>query len=223
MEPAAPVIPLLANCPIGQVANGSLRVKDLVAIDRNMERLDANARRATLIAATIATMLEKGFARATTRDVAARLQIGRGLIHHYFSSWDVLQRAAFSAVCSQAQADAEVALAGLNDRAALDALLALLVADRHDAHWRLVVDAWDEARTDRALAAILVEVGTWWRGRLVKVLHPLLRDDAHVHDTAWRILALADGLSANVLLADGAIDRAEAMRLLSEAVRLELA
>ncbi len=187
-----------------------------------MERLDADARRATLIAATIEVMLQKGFARATTRDVAARLSIGRGLIHHYFDSWDALQRAAFEAVCIAAQTEAEAALAGLENCAALDALLALLVADPQDAHWRLVADVWDEARIDHELARMHIGFSRWWRERLTSILQPIMSSPARANDAAWRLLALADGLSANVLLAESAINRCEAMRLLREAARIEL-
>lgn len=187
-----------------------------------MTRLSAADRRTTLLEATVAVMLEKGFARATTRDVATRLGIGRGLIHHYYPTWSDLQRAAVTAVADVAQAKAKSAVASLAPRAALDALLGLLVADPDDAHWRLMADAWDEAQTDPGWARLVIESGAWWRTCLVDVLSPLMSDAEATRDAAWRLLALADGLSGHVLLAGSPLGRDEALRLLRTAAAAEL-
>jgi AcrR family transcriptional regulator len=188
-----------------------------------MPRLSAPDRRETLLAATAEVMLEKGFARATTRDVATKLGIGRGLIHHYFETWDDLQRAAFQTIAQAAQADAMAIIAPLEGRAALARLLDLIIADPADAHWRLFVDAWDEAQTDPALAQIQIKIGHWWRNLLSEKLAPLIGDGDSRHDASWRLMALADGLSGHVLLPTGGLSRAEALRLLNGALESELA
>jgi AcrR family transcriptional regulator len=188
-----------------------------------MPRLPAPDRRETLLVATVEVMLEKGFARATTRDVATKLGIGRGLIHHYYKTWDDLQRAAFQAVAEAAQAQALAIVAPLEGRAALVRLLELMVADPADAHWRLFADAWDEAQTDLALAQIQIEIGRWWRARLIEQLAPVIVNDRERSDAALRLLALADGLSAHVLLPGSGVAREEAIRLLNGALESELA
>jgi AcrR family transcriptional regulator len=188
-----------------------------------MPRLSAPDRRETLLAATVAVMLEKGFARATTRDVAARLGIGRGLIHHYFETWDDLQRAAFEAVAQAAQDEAMAIIEPLEGRAALSKLLNLIVADPADAHWRLFADAWDEAQSDPALARIQIAIGAWWRAMIIEKLAPLIDNESLRDDIAWRLMALADGLSGHLLLPVSGLTRETALRLLNGALESELA
>jgi AcrR family transcriptional regulator len=188
-----------------------------------MPRLPAPDRLASLIEATAAIMVEKGFAGATTRDVAARLGIGRGLLHHYFDSWEALQRAAFRHVEQAAEAETLAVIEPLTGWDRLAALLDILIAEPEDAHWRLYADAWDEAQRDPELAAICVEIANWWRHQLRLALAPLLHSSVSAEDGAQRLLALSDGLSAQVLMTTSALARARAVALLHDAARMELA
>jgi AcrR family transcriptional regulator len=187
-----------------------------------MPRMAANDRRNMLIEATVAVLLEKGFAGATTRDVSARLNIGRGLIHHYFPTWEALQHAAFAAVAQAAMAEAEAAIATLGGEARLEALMDRMIADPADAHWRLFADAWDEAQTDPALAQIYSDVSCAWRALIKRALLPVLADPL-AEDAAWRLSAMADGLTGQVLLANAPLPRSKAIALLYYAARLEIA
>jgi AcrR family transcriptional regulator len=188
-----------------------------------MPRLPAPARLATLVEATAAIMVEKGFAGATTRDVAARLGIGRGLLHHYFDSWEALQRAAFRQVEQAAEAETLAIIAPLEGWPRLATLLDILIAEPADAHWRLYADAWDEAQRDPELAAICVETTNWWRHQLHIALALLLHPAVSAEDGAERLLALSDGLSAQVLMTTSSLPRARAVALLHDAARMELA
>ena len=188
-----------------------------------MPRLAAPDRLATLVQATAAIMVEKGFAGATTRDVAARLGIGRGLLHHYFDNWEALQRAAFRAVEDKARAETLTIIEPLSGWDRLATLLEILIAEQEDAHWRLYADAWDEAQRDPELAAIVADITAWWRDLLHDSLRPLLNPQDSADDGAQRLLALADGLSAQVLMTDAVLPRARAVALLQDAARMELA
>jgi AcrR family transcriptional regulator len=188
-----------------------------------MPRLSAPDRLTTLVEATAAIMVEKGFAGATTRDVAARLGIGRGLLHHYFESWEALQRAAFLHVERAAEAETLAIIEPLTGWDRLATLLDILVAEPGDAHWRLYADAWDEAQRDAELAAICTETTNWWRHQLRVALAPLLHSEISSENGAERLLALADGLSAQVLMTNKLLPRTRAVALLQDAARMELA
>jgi AcrR family transcriptional regulator len=213
----------LSICSIEHLANYSLPVKMRALKPRAMPRLAAPDRLATLVEATAAIMVEKGFAGATTRDVAARLGIGRGLLHHYFDSWEALQRTAFQAVEDAARAETLVAIEPLSGWDRLATLLDLLIAEPDDAHWRLYADAWDEAQRDPELATIVANINAWWRDLLCSAIRPLLNQRISADDGAERLLALAVGLSAQVLMTDAVLPRARAVALLHDAARMELA
>ncbi len=187
-----------------------------------MVRMTGDDRRATLVAATIATLIDKGFAGATTRDVAARLGIGRGLIHHYFETWEDLQRAALAAAADAAESEAEAVLGAVPAHERLDALLDLLIVAPDDAHWQLLADAWDESVRNRAIAELLADVSRGWCARIVTALEPHMAGPGRVGAAARRLLALADGLSITLLTAAPQMTRSDAVAHLREAARLEM-
>jgi AcrR family transcriptional regulator len=165
--------------------------------------------------------MDKGFAGATTRDVAARLGIGRGLIHHYLESWEDLQRAAFRAAAEAAQVETEACLASTAADERLDMLLDLLIVSKDDPHWQLLADAWDEGIRDARIAAMIADVGAWWRSKIAGLLAPAMDEPERADDAAWRLLALADGLSVSLLTTPPALPRERAVAHLREAARLE--
>lgn len=189
-------------------------------------RLAAADRRKTFVDAAIEVIRDRGFANATTRDVAARLGVGRGLLHHYFSSWEELQRAAFEALTGDMQATADRALAPLAPAARVAALLDFMLAEPDDPHWQLYADAWDEAQRDPELARLYAGVMAGWRGRCEQAIRAGVATGAFTcadpAAAAWRLSALCDGLSGYVLLAEAGLSRAVALQLLEDAMRLEL-
>jgi AcrR family transcriptional regulator len=191
-----------------------------------MSRLNADDRRDSFIDATIAVMIEKGFAHATTRDVAAKVGVGRGLLHHYFATWPDLQRAALHFMAKTAQQEAEAALADLQPAHALDTLLSLILADPDDGYWRLFADGWDEAQRDNEIAKLYISMSQYWRRKLSDIIaRGIVTAEFRCVDPAgasWRLTALADGLSSHILLANAEITRGEALTMLCNAARQEL-
>ena len=55
-------------------------------------------RRSAILDAAVAEIAERGFARTTSRHVAARAGVTHGLLHHYFPDHDTLLAAAFEKV-----------------------------------------------------------------------------------------------------------------------------
>lgn len=191
-----------------------------------MRRLPGDLRRIELLDAAVAVLLDKGFARATTRDLAAALGIGRGLIHHYFASWPELRRAAFERLAARELEAADAALAGLPPARALARLLGWLAPDPGDPHWRLWNEAWAEAQRDAAFASLYVElVGRWRRALAETIRAGVARGGfacADPEDAAWRILALADGLGGYLLLPRAPLERGAALAHLATAAAREV-
>ena len=68
-------------------------------------------RRAAILDAAIAEIAERGFARTTSRHVAARAGVTHGLLHHYFPDHDTLLAAAFERVALEEIARVDSSLA----------------------------------------------------------------------------------------------------------------
>lgn len=191
-----------------------------------MRRLPADQRRAELLDATAAVILEKGFARATTRELAAELKIGRGLIHHYFPSWEALRREAF-AHCAQTELDtlceATEAMAPVE---ALSHILDALVPDPGDRYWRLWNDAWDEAQRNPEFTALYASLMELWRQLLMHIIRSGMDQGVfrchNPEDAAWRLLGLADGLGGYLLLPESPLSRTHVLHHVRRQAALEL-
>jgi AcrR family transcriptional regulator len=190
-----------------------------------MRRLPADRRRIELLDATVGVLLEKGMAHATTRDLARALGVGRGLIHHYFASWEALRREAFLRLAEQELKAVDEAIVGQIPVAALARMLDALVPDPDDRHWRLWSEVWDEAQRDTALAALMVDLVGRWHGRLAA----LLRDGGAAGAftcpepaaAAWRLLGLAEGLGGFMLVPSAPLDRRQVLEHLRVAAHRE--
>ena len=191
-----------------------------------MRRLSGDLRRTELLEGAVVVLLEKGFAKATTRDLAAALGIGRGLIHHYFASFEELQSEAFARLAEDELGRAEAELAPLPPCEALTRLLDWLTPDPDDRHWRLWRDVWDEAQHDRALAELLNRLVERWRSLLAGVLRAGTAAGsfacADADGAAWRLLGAAEGLGGYLLLPGAALGRPEVLAHLARAAAAEV-
>ncbi|MFT7058972.1 MAG: AcrR family transcriptional regulator [Pseudorhodobacter sp.] len=93
---------------------------------RKFTRQGEEARRDALIAAALAIFAQAGPAAATVRAIAAKAGVTPGLIRHYFSSKDALNRAAYRSMMEQMTAKTLSVLDGLDGGP--EARLALFVA-----------------------------------------------------------------------------------------------
>jgi AcrR family transcriptional regulator len=180
-----------------------------------MRRLPADRRRAELLDATVGVLLEKGLAHATTRDLAEALGIGRGLIHHYFPSWQALRREAFLRLAERELAATDAALSRLEPPAALEAMLGALVPDPDDRHWQLWSEVWDEAQRDPELAALVVALVGRWHAKLAGVVRQGVAGGAFAcpdpDGAAWRLIGLADGLGGYLFVPAAPLGRDEVL------------
>jgi AcrR family transcriptional regulator len=138
-------------------------------LDRQQRRIDR--RRAEILAAAARVLSEKGYANATTREIAAAADLAEGTIYNYFAN----KREILLAIAQEAEAPMETAVMAtehIGDREAVVALVerALDVQETQVHFWRsLLAEAWvDDAilqqfvairlgRTHQRLAAFIAE------------------------------------------------------------------
>lgn len=130
---------------------------------------DSNTRR-LLLDATVAIMLDEGYAGATSRRVAARAGVKPALVHYYFPTMDELYLAVFR---EGAQANIE------RQQAALDSgrpLHALWVEASEPRGARLLMEFMALANHRKEIRA---EIAVWagrWRDAQMAALELILRD-----------------------------------------------
>lgn len=169
-----------------------------------MPRLSHTERRCAIINATLAVTQRKGIGATTARDVALEMGTSSGLIHHYFASMDDLFAAAFDHAATEDLNETTAAVAAASS--ATDKLSAFFVSyQRTDDDWgyQLWLDAWSEAPRRPLLQATSQRLNLGWHALVVSIIEQGVHDGAfHCSDpaaTAWRILALLDGLSLQVV------------------------
>jgi AcrR family transcriptional regulator len=114
--------------------------------------------RRALLEATVASLLEVGYARTTTLEVQKRAGVSRGALLHHFPSKASLLAAAVEHVVRVRGADLERRLGSLprgGGRAAAAAALDLLWAVYTDPYIQVSIELWSAARTDAELRAAL--------------------------------------------------------------------
>jgi AcrR family transcriptional regulator len=185
-------------------------------------------RRAAILDAAIAVMLRDGLAAMTTRAVAAELGASNGIIHHHFSSAGDLRRDAFARYLETELAEFDRRLPDLEPMAALRLMLEDFAPNAPDQRMRLWAEAWGEAQRDQGFAGVYAAAFRDWHERLVRIIAAgvaagACRKPQDEAVTAWRILALALGLSTMGSLSAELIDLAAGRRALNDAIELELA
>ena len=141
-------------------------------------RKEPAERRAELIAATAALMLERGFGAVTTREVTSRVGVGSGLLNHYFP-WEELRRLGFEAVAREGTSATFPGTPAADPVRRLRRLIRESFSRHADPYWRVWVEAIDEAAADRELAAVVGRCAESFRSRF----ESLLRDG--VDSRAW--------------------------------------
>lgn len=188
-------------------------------------RKTSSERQAEIISATAAVMLRKGFKAATTREVAARIGVGNGLLNHYFT-WGELRRLAFEAIARHGSADTFSRL----DSDGPDRTIRRLVEDAFSSaskpYLRVWIEAMDEAGNDMKLAKSVNVCASEFRTQLAALVTHGNEQGAWFCDdpdgAAWRILAVHDGLIGFVLAGAPPLSAAKARKHFEIAIGHEL-
>lgn len=173
-----------------------------------MARMQPAQRRAAILEAAVAEISERGFARTTSRHVAARAGVTHGLLHHYFPDHDSLLAAAFEAMALEEIDEANAAIASDRDPLAqLREITEPFGPGGGEAAYRFWLEAWAEAyhspklqETSRRLSVAWHElvVGVIERGIALGVFHC-----EHPHETAWMVVALSDAYALQTQIGSG--------------------
>jgi AcrR family transcriptional regulator len=188
--------------------------------------MSADDRREALIAAAVRAIRNNGMLESSTRTVAAEAGVSTGLMHHYFASYDDLMAAAFERVAAE---DLQRA------RALVDALptptqrLDAIVSEFQPAHdaWQFQwwMDAWSSSARHPAVRDIAARLNAHWQ----ELIEEVLRDGAATGEfecpdpraSAWRLLALLDGLTIQVVAQTDGPGRADVEAWSHRAARVE--
>jgi AcrR family transcriptional regulator len=162
-----------------------------------VSRLPPDQRRAQILGAAVEEVKERGFARTTTRHVAARAGVTHGLLHHYFPDHQTLLAEAFEVVAQDEIAEVRTQLdADVDPLAQLRELTEPYGAGGGYDAYRLWLEAWAEAAHSPALRASTARLGAAWIDLITAVVERgnergVFRCAAP-RRAAWTILALGD-------------------------------
>ena len=190
-----------------------------------MPRMSGADRRRQIVEAAIEAMLARGLARAATRDVTQAIGVGSGLLHHYFPSWADL-RAEAVRLAVRREIDALKALvADSGALEALDRVADWMVEDDDMRHWRLWLNAQDEAHRDDLLAGVMNAAMLDWHRLIADLLCRVGEERAtplaDAGAAAWRLAALMDGLAGAMLVRGSVMTPTLARDLIKAQMRLE--
>ena len=190
-----------------------------------MARRSGADRRQQIVGAATEAILERGVALAATRDVTKAIGVGSGLLHHYFTSWAELRAEAVGQALGQEITQLEGLLTGIAPDAALHRVVDWMLDDDDMRHWRLWLNAQDEAHRDDLLAGVMNAILRDWH-RLISDL--LARAAAgrgatrlDTQAAAWRLAALMDGLAGALLVRGSAMTPELARTLMLSQIDLE--
>lgn len=115
--------------------------------------------RALILDAAVDSLVERGYAGASTLVIQAKAGVSRGRLLHHFPSRDGLLVAAAQHLANtrlaQTRRRAEQRLAGDTGFARVDRCIELLWATFQEPHFWAAIELWTAARTNEALAAAL--------------------------------------------------------------------
>ena len=191
-----------------------------------MARMSGADRRLQILEAATEAVLQRGLAQAATRDVTQAIGVGSGLLHHYFQSWAELRAEAVRLTVAQEVQELKTLLATLPARAALERMADWMVEDDDMRHWRLWLNALDEAHRDPLLAEVMNAAMLEWHGLMADLLRRAgaeqRRRSLDAEAAGWRLAAVMDGLAGALLVTGSVVTPPMARDAIRAQLRLEL-
>lgn len=178
-----------------------------VATPRRTQAQRTATTRTTLLDATLASLVELGYARTTTQGIAARAGLSRGAQLHHFPTRELLVVAAVEHLATKR--DTEIRATQDRDR---DQALELLADTFTGPLFLAALELWVAARTDPALRAALVPLERAVNEKLTALAQDLLGASA---TDAELTLELVLGLGMAVLFNSPATAQRRRRRLLA--------
>ncbi|WP_162906525.1 TetR/AcrR family transcriptional regulator [Algihabitans albus] len=191
-----------------------------------MARMSGADRRRQILEAATEAMLHRGVALAATRDVTQAIGVGSGLLHHYFPSWADLRAEAVRLTVRREIEDLNVLLSALPAREALDRVADWMIEDEDMRHWRLWLNALDEAHRDPLLAEVMNAAMLDWHRLIAGLFRRVDKEErpkpVDAEAAAWRLAAVMDGLASAMLVMGSVVTPERARDSIRAQVHLEL-
>jgi len=185
-------------------------------------------RREALVRAAIDVIGERGLSGTRVADIGERAGISPGHVLYYFEGKSEIFTLALRTIEDDLRADA---LAAFEQRASAAERWRWLIersapAGPGDPRLMLWLQAWEQAPRDPDVAVVLAELERGWLGLLSEVVEygrgtgEFRLDDAA--DFAVRFAALMDGLTIQVVVGLGTLDRERMLEICVRVSRAEL-
>lgn len=184
----------------------------------------SDIRRRELIAATIATIHEQGFADATVARIAGRAGLSTGIVHHYFRDKDHLLEATMRSLATSLGTEVAARLASAETpRQRLEAVI-----DGNFSATQFTREAvtawtcfWGQVPFSERLSRIQRVIYRRLRSNLLHALRQVLPDQA-AEDTAVGLITIIDGLWLRAALDGEGIEPARARALAYDFIAMRL-
>lgn len=183
------------------------------------------SRRNEILAATSATIADRGLCETRIADIAEHIGASPALILYYFPSKAALLT---EALVYQDRMFHEAVRGELESAGSAAARLSILIeascpkTGPHEGDpdgWALWPAAWEMSRHDLTLAAARARLDEAWRSQIASIVQDGIAagefQPVPVSDFAIQLAALLDGLAIEVMLGDPTVD-ADRMRKLAE-------
>jgi AcrR family transcriptional regulator len=170
--------------------------------------MQPDQRRAAILDAAVAEIAERGFARTTSRHVAARAGVTHGLLHHYFPDHQSLLAAAFEKMALEEIDEVnEILASDLDPLVQLREITEPYGPGGGAEAYRFWLEAWGEAGHSPTLRATSERLALAWhelvrgvieRGNAAGVFRCSQPDE-----TAWMVVALSDAYALHAQTGSG--------------------
>ncbi len=187
-----------------------------------------DTRRNEILAATSATIADRGLCETRIADIASHIGTSPALILYYFPSKAALVT---EALVYQDQVFHEAVKGSLDSASSAAAKLEILIdascpkpprPNGEPDGWLLWPAAWEMSRHDPTLAAARARLDESWRSQIASIVEDgmLAGEFAEVDasDFAIQLAALLDGLAIEVMLGDPTVDADRMRRLANDFV-----
>ena len=180
-----------------------------------MTRRSAELRLDALLRIAADVIVERGFARTRTADVAAAAGVSPSLVYYHFPSKDAMLTQAFAHVAEQDLARMQAVMESkATPSEKLGKLLRHLAPTGRSKSWAIWIDGWSEAMRVPELEKVSRRMDLRWKEALTEVIEAGTADGSFRCDdpagAAWRINAIIDGLAVQLTVHDKVLSRKQA-------------
>lgn len=224
------------SVPLGYLTTGRGRVPARLArladaeLPERAEQLDAEQRRAQILAATARLIARRGIHAVRVADIARECGTSTGTVHYHFPTKAETLRAALGfyadRLYQRLTAEFEQASDG-RDKLRRLIEVQLPAGDEDVDEWSIWFQSWTDAMLHPELRAEQGRIYGRWRNTVLEVIRECQREshgrDADAEALASRFTALVDGLAMQVLAGTAEMSVARMRTLLLEAFQPHIA